>query len=142
MNDIANLLGVRVVACHEKDSLGQVKAVGSLKLLAFYSPMLAEAVAILHGVQLAFDSGLSPLLVESDALGVINVLKGGVVPSSDLVLIISDIFHAYSRFIVLGFSFISRKGNMVVDVLAKGAISSFDNSVWIDCCPPLVDLLF
>ncbi|KAL5802397.1 hypothetical protein ACOSQ4_030702 [Xanthoceras sorbifolium] len=124
------------------DLLGQeVRAAGSLKLLAFYSPVLVEAVAILHGVWLAFDSGLSPLLVESDALGVINVLKDGVVPSSDLGLIISYIFLVCSCFNVLGFSFIPRKGNMVADALAKGAISSGANVVWTDCCPPLVEVL-
>ncbi|KAL5757849.1 hypothetical protein ACOSP7_020460 [Xanthoceras sorbifolium] len=79
----------------------------------FFLPLLAEAVAILHGVRLALDLGLSHLLVESDAMGVINVLKGGVAPSSDLGLIISDIFFVCSSLNVLRFSFISRKENSV-----------------------------
>ncbi|KAL5767821.1 hypothetical protein ACOSQ2_014604 [Xanthoceras sorbifolium] len=123
------------------DSFGHVRSAGSLKLSGFYSPVVAEAVAILHGVRLAFDSGLSLLLVESDALGVINVLKGSVVPSSDLGLIISDIFFVCNRFNVLGFPFIPRKGNMVANALAKGAISSDANVVWTHCCLPLVEVL-
>ncbi|KAL5822818.1 hypothetical protein ACOSQ3_020723 [Xanthoceras sorbifolium] len=119
-----------------RDSLGQVKAAGSSKLSAFFLPLLAEVVAILHGVRLALDSGLSHLLVESDVVGVINVLKGGVAPSSDLGLIISDIFFVCSSLNVLRFSFISRKENSVADALPKGAISS----VWFDCCPPLIFL--
>ncbi|KAL5810686.1 hypothetical protein ACOSQ4_027254 [Xanthoceras sorbifolium] len=89
----------------------QVIVAGSVKLEAFFSPEVAEAIAISHGFQLAIDSGLSPLQVESDVLGVIKLLKDGSIPSSNLGLVISYNFSIYSRSNVLSFSFISRVAN-------------------------------
>ncbi|KAL5783336.1 hypothetical protein ACOSP7_008365 [Xanthoceras sorbifolium] len=114
---------------------GGTMAAGSVKLEAFFSPEVAEAVAIYHGIQLAIDSGLSPLFVESDALGVINILKSGSIPSSDLGLDISDIFNICSRSNVLSFSFIPRAANKVADALARATCFSDLNLFWIESCP-------
>ncbi|KAL5808299.1 hypothetical protein ACOSQ3_028990 [Xanthoceras sorbifolium] len=81
--------------------------------------------AVLHGVRLSLHSGLSPLLVESNALGVINVLKEGSVPCSDLGLVVSDIFDICRSLSVFSFSFVPRYVNKVGDALAKAALSFF-----------------
>ncbi|KAL5782935.1 hypothetical protein ACOSP7_007964 [Xanthoceras sorbifolium] len=57
-----------------RNEVGQIMAAGSIKLEAFFNPEVAEALAIFRGLQLAIDSGLSPLLVESDVLRVIKLL--------------------------------------------------------------------
>ncbi|KAL5831728.1 hypothetical protein ACOSQ4_017082 [Xanthoceras sorbifolium] len=75
-----------------RDDLGRMRAAGSIGITASLDPSLAKAMAVLHGIRLAIDSGFSPILVESDALGVINVLRDGVIPSSYLGLIVLDIF--------------------------------------------------
>ncbi|TXG61200.1 hypothetical protein EZV62_012563 [Acer yangbiense] len=52
--------------------------IGSKFLLNSYSPMVAEAVAILKGIQLARDTGLVPLDMVSDAavvVGIVNDLR-------------------------------------------------------------------
>lgn len=42
---------------------------------ASFTPQVAEAVAILHGIELAIDSRLVPMIVESDALGVVKMVN-------------------------------------------------------------------
>ncbi|KAL5773532.1 hypothetical protein ACOSQ2_013456 [Xanthoceras sorbifolium] len=134
----AGLVGVGIVI---RDCHGQVRVASSLKLSASFSPLLAEAVAILHEVRLAFNSGLLTLLVESDAQGDINVLKEGVILRSDLGLVISDIFHVCRSLNILCFSFIPRKGNMVADSLTKSALSSISDCYWFKTYPQLMELL-
>ncbi|KAL5843086.1 hypothetical protein ACOSQ3_013689 [Xanthoceras sorbifolium] len=124
-----------------QDNLGQVKAAGSMKLLAFFLPLLAEAATVLYGVWLALRSGLSPILVESDTLGVVNVIKGGSIPCSNLGLFVSDIFSVCRSLNILGFSFAPRTVNKVDDVLAKVALSVVSDCFWSETRPPLVELL-
>ncbi|KAL5825608.1 hypothetical protein ACOSQ3_021671 [Xanthoceras sorbifolium] len=124
-----------------RDSLERVRAAGSVSVAALFSPILAEATAVLHGIRLAIDTGFSPLLVESDALGVINVLRTGSIPCSDLGLIISDIFQFCRCSIVFSCSFIPRIANRVADSLAKAAISSVEDRFWFEVCPFIVELL-
>ncbi|KAL5845767.1 hypothetical protein ACOSQ3_009291 [Xanthoceras sorbifolium] len=70
---------------------GLIMAAGSVCVGAFYSPQVAEVVALLHGLRFAVDSGLSNVHVESDAQGVIKLLQDHSIPCSDLGLVISDI---------------------------------------------------
>ncbi|KAL5850131.1 hypothetical protein ACOSQ4_008144 [Xanthoceras sorbifolium] len=59
--------------------------------------MVAEALAILYGTRMAVDAGLSPILVKSDALSVINILRNRSFPCSNFGLIIADIFQLFER---------------------------------------------
>ncbi|KAL5750273.1 hypothetical protein ACOSP7_024876 [Xanthoceras sorbifolium] len=123
------------------DGIGKVRAAGSVCVAAYFSPLLVEATTVLHGIRLAINSGSSPLLVESDALGVINVLKGGVIPCSDLELIVSDIFALCLSFNVACFFFIPTAANRVADALTKAAVSFGSDWFWFDCFPPFIELL-
>ncbi|KAL5823689.1 hypothetical protein ACOSQ4_021589 [Xanthoceras sorbifolium] len=115
----AGVIGLGLVI---RDSLERVRAAGSVSVLAI-------------------DTGFSPLLVESDALAVINVLRTGSVPCSDLGLIISDIFRFCRCSIVFSCSFIPGIANRVADSLAKAAISSVEDRFWFEVCPFIVELL-
>ncbi|KAL5822912.1 hypothetical protein ACOSQ3_020836 [Xanthoceras sorbifolium] len=108
-----------------RDEVGRIRVAGSVCVTVLYDPILAEATAVLHGIRLAIDSGFSPMLVESDALGVINVLKEGVIPCSNLDLIVSDIFQLCFCSSVLSFSFMPRYANKVTDALAKVEVQFF-----------------
>ncbi|KAL5763033.1 hypothetical protein ACOSP7_019297 [Xanthoceras sorbifolium] len=79
--------------------------------------------------------------VHSDALYVINVLKEGAIPYSDLGLIVSDILQLCFSFDISAFCFVPRVANKVADVLAKAAISFGSSCFWFDFCPPFVELL-
>ncbi|KAK1552005.1 hypothetical protein Q3G72_008744 [Acer saccharum] len=52
---------------------------------------LSEAVAILRGIELPVGKGLVPILVETDALCVVNLIGAGSTISSDVGLVIGDI---------------------------------------------------
>ncbi|KAL5747879.1 hypothetical protein ACOSP7_024897 [Xanthoceras sorbifolium] len=122
------------------DNLGRVKASGSVKVATFFNPLLAEAIAVLYGIQLAIDLGFSPLLMESDTLGVINILKEGLIPCLDLGMIILDIFQFCLCSNVLSFSVIPRTTNKVVDTRTKAAILYDLDRFWFEVYPHLVKL--
>ncbi|KAL5802001.1 hypothetical protein ACOSQ3_033633 [Xanthoceras sorbifolium] len=63
----------------------------SRKFVGTVSIEVAEATALLNGLHLAIESGFSRLLVESDALNIINYLSLPDPPLSEVGLIISDI---------------------------------------------------
>ncbi|KAK1577357.1 hypothetical protein Q3G72_020986 [Acer saccharum] len=46
--------------------------------------MVAEAVTLLRGIELAMDSGLLPAIVESDAMGVVKLVNYGCRNSADI----------------------------------------------------------
>ncbi|TXG63844.1 hypothetical protein EZV62_010838 [Acer yangbiense] len=49
------------------DSEGFIMIASSQKVTSTYSPQIAEAVAIQQGIQMACDSSLHPLMLESNA---------------------------------------------------------------------------
>ncbi|KAK3217644.1 hypothetical protein Dsin_011614 [Dipteronia sinensis] len=76
---LANSTGVGLVI---RDHCGTVVASSSQQVEAYFSPQIAEAVAILRCMIFAVDSGLVPAVIESDALGVVNfVNKVSYVPT-------------------------------------------------------------
>ncbi|KAL5779181.1 hypothetical protein ACOSQ2_009918 [Xanthoceras sorbifolium] len=120
---------------------GLIMAARSVRVCAFYSPQVAEAVALLHGLRFAADSGLSHIHVESDAQGVIQLLQDRSIPSSDLGLVISDILSISVSLFVLSFNFVPRGANKVADALAKAALSLDSSCFWFGSCTPNVDKL-
>ncbi|KAK3198410.1 hypothetical protein Dsin_021825 [Dipteronia sinensis] len=58
--------------------------------------MITKTGAIFRGIVLAVSSGLLPLVVESDAKAVIELINGGVAPQADIVVIIQDILNLLS----------------------------------------------
>ncbi|KAL5746578.1 hypothetical protein ACOSP7_027724 [Xanthoceras sorbifolium] len=86
-------------------------------------------------------AGFSPLLVESDALDVINVLRERSLHCSDFGLIIADIFQHVDVANIVSFSCISRSCHKVADALAKHALLLVSDIFLFDFCPPLVELL-
>ncbi|KAL5804377.1 hypothetical protein ACOSQ3_031177 [Xanthoceras sorbifolium] len=91
----------------------------AVPLLVFFYPQVPEASTIFHGIRLAADMGLVPILVESDVLRVINVLHDRLVPCSDLGLVISNIFHLVSFVNIVNFSLVHWTANKVADSLAS-----------------------
>ncbi|KAK3199817.1 hypothetical protein Dsin_023232 [Dipteronia sinensis] len=58
---------------------------------AMFSPLVAEAMAVLRGILLALERSLVPFVIESDALNVVDLIKSGRSPSTDVGTMISDI---------------------------------------------------
>ncbi|KAL5733291.1 hypothetical protein ACOSQ2_032983 [Xanthoceras sorbifolium] len=85
---------------------------------SLFSPPIAEALAILHGLNLAIDTGLLPICVESDA-EVILVEMGDVE----------------------SLAFVYWKANQVVHHLTKFGLTFINEFVWLEDCPLCVEPL-
>ncbi|KAL5850480.1 hypothetical protein ACOSQ3_008533 [Xanthoceras sorbifolium] len=60
-------------------------------LLGLFSPDIGEALAILLGLRLAIDMGLSTVCVESDAASIVKQLSSRATSCSDIGLVLDDI---------------------------------------------------
>ncbi|KAL5825683.1 hypothetical protein ACOSQ3_021746 [Xanthoceras sorbifolium] len=68
-----NLVGVGSIICND---LGLVMAASSCKVNSGLAVDIAEALAILEGIQLAWEVGIHPILVELDSKRVVDLLNG------------------------------------------------------------------
>ncbi|KAL5865275.1 hypothetical protein ACOSQ3_002789 [Xanthoceras sorbifolium] len=91
---------------------------------------VAEAKAILAGIQLAAKRGLLPLLVETNSLNVSHLCNGDLLSRSDIENIIFDIQSLMSSLNIVYFSFISRLGNGVAYGIAKRAFDLDVPCLW------------
>ncbi|KAK2633818.1 hypothetical protein Ddye_028610 [Dipteronia dyeriana] len=85
---IGRLVGFGIVTC---DSEGFVMASSSQKIEASFSPQIEEATTILRDLQLAWDTGLSPCRIDSDAEVIVNWINNSVVILSEVGSVIDDI---------------------------------------------------
>ncbi|KAK3204550.1 hypothetical protein Dsin_018596 [Dipteronia sinensis] len=97
-----------------------------------FSLLMAEALEILHGLQLASESGLWPCIVESDSQLVVSTIDSGNVPLSDIGLIIEDILDPMKGPLRCKVCFISRKSNMVAHCLDKLGVALEVDCFWIE----------
>ncbi|KAK0579669.1 hypothetical protein LWI29_029558 [Acer saccharum] len=89
------------------------------RLQTGFTPQVAKALAILHGIEFARDMGLVPTKVESDALGVVNLIQGKGIPFFNIWIFFSDIKDLLSSVPIVSISFVTRKVIMVAHSLAK-----------------------
>ncbi|KAK2662343.1 hypothetical protein Ddye_000917 [Dipteronia dyeriana] len=75
-----------------------VKVAASLKLQAMYVPLVAKALAIWKGMQLAVDSGLVHFLIESDSLQAFELINSRTCSHADVGSIISMIITLLEMF--------------------------------------------
>ncbi|KAK2656769.1 hypothetical protein Ddye_009821 [Dipteronia dyeriana] len=130
--------GVGVVI---QDSGGLVMACLCGNARGFYEPQIAEAKAILRGFRLALETGLYTAILESDALSVVNLIKAKEIPSSDVSVVIHDILDLFENVGVFSCDFAPRLANKVAHGLAKIALRSRDEFVWMEDCPLVVESL-
>ncbi|KAK3206178.1 hypothetical protein Dsin_020224 [Dipteronia sinensis] len=84
----SNRIGLGIMV-QNHDGLVMVSSIQSI--MACFSPQVAEATALLHGIRFVIDASLLPALVESDAKSVVDLVKAGLAPQSDIGTIISEI---------------------------------------------------
>ncbi|KAL5756472.1 hypothetical protein ACOSQ2_021218 [Xanthoceras sorbifolium] len=121
-----------------RDSQGLFMAGLSQKLVGSVSIEVAEAAAILNGLHLAIHLRFSRLLVESDALNIVNYINHRDPPLSEVGLIISDILSLCSNAFV-AFSFVPRCANFVAHLLVRNSFSGDVVSIWLEDAPPWLD---
>ncbi|KAL5759496.1 hypothetical protein ACOSQ2_018334 [Xanthoceras sorbifolium] len=103
--------------------------------------VVAEAMAILCGMQIASELGTLPVVVESDASSMVSMILVESPPLSDAGLIIADILQLKFSLSISQFRFASRSCNKVAHKLAKFGLSVFDFLVWVEDFPPCVEEL-
>ncbi|XP_074303972.1 uncharacterized protein LOC141638457 [Silene latifolia] len=104
-----------------------------------WEPQVAEAVAVLEGVKEASRKGHSRIIMESDRLQVIEVLKRKSKGRSVLSLVLDDILYACSSFDYVVWSYTSRVNNSVAHALAHVCSRVVGRVMWSDVLPPIAN---
>ncbi|PON46274.1 hypothetical protein PanWU01x14_252880 [Parasponia andersonii] len=73
-----------------------------------------------------------PLLIESDALNVVNLVNNPIVPLLEIGVIIKDIQNLLLSFPGCIVSFIPRNRNNVAHCLAKWSVANESEFVWLE----------
>ncbi|KAL5836856.1 hypothetical protein ACOSQ3_014025 [Xanthoceras sorbifolium] len=97
---------------------GEVLTSSAQRVESAFSALIAEAFGVLHGLVFARDSGLLPAIVESDALGFVNVVN--TAPTlADLGLIVLDIQNILALYPDCSVMFVPRFTNQAAHCMAR-----------------------
>ncbi|KAK3184767.1 hypothetical protein Dsin_032053 [Dipteronia sinensis] len=118
-----------------RGSNGHVLISSTQKFTDCFSPSVAEAAAILRGLQSVINCGLLPTMLENDAKWVVCLINSDSQSRADIGVVVSDIV-ALSRQFNISISFAPRATNMTAHALAKFGLKSMDNHVWFEEIPP------
>ncbi|KAK3212651.1 hypothetical protein Dsin_017357 [Dipteronia sinensis] len=126
-------VGIGVVI---RDSQGQVMASSMQRIKAGYDPQLTEAVAVLRGIKLEFDTDLVPFVAEIDALGVVNRVNSGDPIASDIGMVEDEIVNCFRISPRGSVTHVPRNANFVAHTLSKHVLSMEEDCFWIEDYPP------
>ena len=119
-----------------RDHKGEVVAATCRQMGGEMDVVMAEALAVRHGLLTAMEAGFSNLVMEMDNLVVFSKLKKGKHEATVLGSILHDIFVLSRQCHRVLFAFVKRKGNVVAHVLAKLSSSFEGLRVWVEEYPP------
>ncbi|KAK1571912.1 hypothetical protein Q3G72_024821 [Acer saccharum] len=91
------------------------------------------------GIQFAKGSELEPMVIESDALGVVKLINSLTQVATDIGLIIADIKDLLRDLNGSLVGFAHRNTNVVAHNLTKMALTIVEDRFWVDTCPPCVE---
>ncbi|XP_074306168.1 uncharacterized protein LOC141641404 [Silene latifolia] len=106
-----------------------------------WNPQIAEAVAVLDGLEEAARVGHGAIMVESDCLEVLEAFKQRRTRRSLFFLILDDILNFCSSFRVINWSHVSCTHNKVAHAPAHVLLVAVGKTVWIGKLPDVVDCL-
>ena len=130
--DDANKSGVGVVI---RDSYGAVLASCSKKIFRAYKAEVTEALAVGKALSFAHELGFQNVILEGDALGLIQALKSQEQNLCPLGLLVEDVKIYSSHFQRVLYSHVKRNGNSEAHNLARHVISISDFQVWMEDVP-------
>ncbi|KAK3182991.1 hypothetical protein Dsin_030277 [Dipteronia sinensis] len=93
---------------------------------------VAEAIAILRGIQFSKDYGFSPCIFESDAEVVIRWINDRSHLESVCGVILSDTNSLIAEMVGVCFGYVPRQGNRVAHFLAKNALLLTKDMFWME----------
>lgn len=120
-------VGIGVVA---RDSAGQVIDFLSSPTTGFLSPRVTEALAFREALIFAANNGLTDIIVEGDALQIVQAINKGGDQFSDCSSIISDCLELLPLFSTYSFQHVKRSCNRVAHSLAKKSLSCARLESW------------
>ena len=131
----SNKSGVGVVI---RDNNGAVLVSCSEKLTQAYKAEETEILAARKSLMFAHELGFQRIILEGDALGLIQALKSQEQNLSPLGLLVGDVKLYSNHFQKVLYSHVKRNGNSVAHNLAKHAICIPDFQVWMEDIPSLI----
>ncbi|KAK3205423.1 hypothetical protein Dsin_019469 [Dipteronia sinensis] len=131
----ANIVGVGIVIWNP---CGDVMGSAAQRLVVSFLPPLAEAVAILRGIEFVIELG-TLLVVESDARGMVNLINSGRPNLVEIGLVCNDIASRIQEGLVTWVQFVPRKENNVNHYLAKMALSIDYDLFLVESVPDYVE---
>ena len=96
---------------------------------------MAELQALRYGLFLAAENDLHSVILESDSLDAISLLKGQKFGHFVTDLLCEDIIQMASQFVHVSFSFTRREGNLVAHCLANGVLEFNSFLFRVGLCP-------
>ncbi|XP_018813588.2 uncharacterized protein LOC108985665 [Juglans regia] len=132
VDQVQSRMGVGVVI---RNWEGSVTATLRSSRCIFLDAKLAEAMAALRAVLLCKQLGISRVLLEGDALNVVNDINSEAKDWSSVGLIIQDIKAELQNLEYGSIQFISRNSNCIAHCLAKDALKLSQESITMEGIP-------
>jgi ribonuclease HI len=100
--------------------------------------MMAEAMAVLHGLRMVNRLGFNSIEIESDSIKVIQLCIGEERIWNDATAIYADIFEQVASIGHVEFSHCRRETNMVAHEIARNSLSTRTSCNWVDEPPTFI----
>ncbi|KAK2638283.1 hypothetical protein Ddye_026078 [Dipteronia dyeriana] len=111
---------------------GHIMAANVQRIEARFPPQVAEHVVVLHGINLAVDTGMIPSVVESKALGVVKMINEGCPSPANIGLVIGDVLTCLQALMNCSVMYVSRKANFIAHTLSTIALRINEDQFWIE----------
>ncbi|XP_074293754.1 uncharacterized protein LOC141620903 [Silene latifolia] len=124
-----------------RDYTGKVERMGVLQVRDMWSSEIAEAKAAECGLLTAKQMGLDNVVLESDSLILITMLKMEKFSANYFGKVGKVVFDLASSFNCIKFSFTRRDGNVVAHGLAHFVPLSYSTRFWVGTVPSCIEPL-
>ncbi|XP_042983235.1 uncharacterized protein LOC122312641 [Carya illinoinensis] len=132
-------VGIGVIV---RDSEGLVTASLCSSITLTPDPLLGEAAAALRATTLCAELGLTHIVLEGDALNVVQAVQGVEENWSAVGMVIRDVKSLLSRFQEWSIHHVPRELNVIAHTLAKYALICSEDCILLEDYPPCIQHLF
>ncbi|XP_074287740.1 uncharacterized protein LOC141612892 [Silene latifolia] len=123
-----------------RDHNRRVERMGVQQVRDRWNPEIAEAMAAAFGLKTAHQMGLDNVVLESDCLELITMLKAKFFPTNYFGRLGKVVSVLASEFACVSFNFIRRDGNSVAHELAHLLPIDYATRYWVGTIPERVEL--
>jgi hypothetical protein len=130
--------GCRSVSSIIRDSSGGVLAAAHSFVPHLFDAPMAEAYVLKEGLMLAQHIGCNRLIIQSDCMEVVQIMKEGGFSANLVAAIYDDCNTIWSGFQDISIEHCSREANQVAHNLARRARQHRQNCTWVDDPPNFI----